>query len=206
MDKAERKVLSMVEQGQISPDEGLKLINAMKREADQPEVEVIGVEEIREPQDPPHPIPQEELDRIERLKRWWVLPFGIGLFVTLLGAIWMYNGYMNKGFGVGFWLAWLPFLAGIFIIAVSFQTSKHVWFHVRIKQRPGEHPGQINLSLPLPLSLAKWGLSLFGNKVPGLKDQPIAEINGIFENLSPKDPFYIHVNDEDGEEVEVFIG
>jgi hypothetical protein len=206
MDKAERKVLSMVEQGQISPDEGLKLINAMASDKDQGDPGDVGAagNDVRSSQ--PHPIPQEELDRTKRLKRWWILPFGIGLLSTILGAVWMYTGYMNKGFGVGFWLAWLPFLLGIFILAMSFQSSKSVWLHVRIKQKPGERPERISISLPLPLRLAKWGLTTFGHKVPGLRDQPMDEINSMLEGLSPEDPFYVHINDDDDEEVEVFIG
>jgi hypothetical protein len=178
----------------------------MQQKEDQLEVEVIGDAESDAHGDPPRPIPQEELDRMKKLKRWWVLPFGIGLFITILGAVWMYTGYLNKGFGVGFWLAWLPFLLGIFIIAVSFQTSKSVWLHVRIKQKPGERPERLSISLPIPLQLAKWGLSLAGTKVPGLEAQPIEEIDNIFKNLSPENPFYVHINGEDGDEVEVFIG
>ncbi|MCB2202446.1 hypothetical protein KQH56_00415 [bacterium] len=206
MDEAERKVLSMVEQGQISPDDGLKLINAMASDKDDVRQESGGggANDVYDTQ--PHPIPQEELDRTKRLKRWWVLPFGIGLLITILGAVWMFSGYMNNGFGVGFWLAWLPFLIGIFILALSFQSSRSVWVHIRIKQRPGERPERISISLPLPLKLAKWGLTTFGHKVPGLRDQPLDEFNAMLEGISPEDPFYVHVNDDDGEEVEIFIG
>jgi hypothetical protein len=59
----------------------------------------------------------------------------------------------------------------------------------------------------MPLNLAKWFFSTFGDKVTGLKDQPIGDIPSILDNLSPEEPFYLHVNDdEDGEEVEIFIG
>ncbi|MDY6873684.1 MAG: hypothetical protein SVR81_06935 [Chloroflexota bacterium] len=206
MDEAERKVLSMVEQGQISPDEGLKLINAMaadENEAKQERMGEVGSDVLDAQQ---HPIPQEELERTKRLKRWWILPFGIGLLITTLGAVWMFDGYMNNGFGAGFWLAWLPFILGIFILALSFQSSRRIWVHVRIKQKPGERPERISISLPLPLKLAKWGLTTFGHKVPGLRDHPIDGFNEILESLSPEDPFYVHVKDDDGEEVEVFIG
>lgn len=213
VDKAERKVLDMVEQGQISADEGLRLINAMKKDSAQSAIKEQGLKgDIAYIPDPDgekdHPqIPEEEMTRMKRLKRWWVLPFGVGLVITILGAIWMYMGYTSAGFGFGFWLAWIPFLLGIFIIAVSFQTNRSVWLHVRVKQRPGQSPERISISLPLPLSLAKWFFSAFGNRIPGLKEQPIGDISSILENLSPDEPFYVHVNDDDdGEEVEVFIG
>ena len=208
-DQAERKILDMVEQGQITAEEGLRLINAMGGDHHSasnltnfsefsPVQSQISGEDIIEPTGPA--IPEEEMQRMKRLKRWWVLPFGIGLVITTLGAIWMYMGYTANGFGFGFWLAWIPFLLGIAIVALSFQTSKSVWLHVRIKQKPGETPQRINISLPLPLSLT------FGKKIPGLKDQPVGEYSKILNHLSPEEPFYVHVDEDDGEEVEVFIG
>ena len=207
--EAERKVLDMVEQGTISPEEGLRLINAMDKsqkgvgeQMESADATVIPVA----PEETPPQIPAEERRRMNRLKRWWVLPFGIGLLITTLGAIWMYSAYGASGFGWGFWLAWIPFLMGIIIVAVSFQTSRSVWLHVRVKQKPGESPGRIAISLPLPLGLTRWFLTTFGKRIPGLRDQPVGNYSDILENLSPDEPFYVHVNDEDGEEVEVFIG
>lgn len=213
--KAERKVLDMVEQGQISAEEGVRLMSAMEsRVTDDPpqgliqhdaaETIFVSADDVEEPSQPR--ISEDELGRMKRLKRWWVLPFGIGLLMTTLGAIWMYSGYMAKGFGWGFWLAWIPFLIGILIVAISFRTSRSVWLHVRIKQKPGESPQRISISLPVPISLTRWFFAAFGSRIPGLKDQPIGDYTEILENLSPEEPFYVHVNDSDGEEVEVFIG
>jgi hypothetical protein len=215
VDKAERKILDMVEQGQLSAEDGLRLINAMGSDRnmhqDSPTAnlkvsgcEVPSPDDILEPS-PPR-ISEQELERMKRLKRWWVLPFSIGLLITTLGAIWMYSGYTASGFGWGFWLSWIPFLLGIFIVGVSFQTSRSVWLHVRIKQKPGVKPQQIKISLPLPVTLSRWFLSVFGNRIPGLREQPLDEYSEILENISPDEPFYVHVNDDLGDEVEVFIG
>jgi polyhydroxyalkanoate synthesis regulator phasin len=215
VNQAERKVLDMVEQGQISAEEGLRLINAMDGQSEQPSestdyeassadrelVEIKAEEAASRPQ-----IPQEELDRMKHLKRWWILPFAIGLLITTLGAIWMYMGYTAKGFGFGFWLAWIPFLLGILITAVSYQSSHGVWLHVRIKQKPGESPQRIVISLPIPLGLTRWVVTTFGDRIPGLKDQPVSEYSEILKSISPEDPFYVHVDEGNGEEVEVFIG
>jgi predicted RNA-binding protein len=212
VDQSERKILEMVEQGIISAEEGLRLIDAMGAgksgdgEVNKSDLEgvKVSVEDVLEPA--PR-ISEEELKRMKRLKRWWILPFAIGLLITTLGAVWMYTGYINRGFGWGFWLAWIPFIVGIFVVAVSFQTSRSVWLHVRIKQKPGESPPRISISLPLPISLAKWFMSVFGHKIPGLKDQPLGDLSELLDHISPEEPFYVHVNDkDDGEEVEVFIG
>ncbi|HER40091.1 MAG TPA: hypothetical protein ENO10_02620 [Salinimicrobium catena] len=212
--QAEQRILEMIEQGHITAEEGLRLLNAMSGDLASPskgvvedsaagDVEFVDGEVV----EPPYPqIPEDELQRIEKLKRWWFLPFGLGLLMTILGAVWMYMGYQAKGFGFGFWISWLPFFIGIALMAISFQTSKSVWLHVRIKQKPGENPQRINISLPLPLSLTRWAMSTFGHRIPGLKDQPVEEYSEILNNLSPEEPFYVHIDDEDGEEVEVFIG
>ena len=215
VDEAQRKVFDMVEKGQISADEGLRLINAMeasnkekKKELEIQESDFYSKQDVSldsEEKELPK-IPEEELKRMERLKRWWVLPFGIGLLITVLGAIWMYMGYTANGFGFGFWLSWIPFLLGIFILAVSFQSSRSVWLHVRIKQKPGETPHRIAISLPLPLSLTRWVISTFGSKIPGMQDQPMDEYSEMLKSVSPEEPFYVHVDEGDGEEVEVFIG
>jgi len=210
-DEAERKIMEMIEQGQISAAEGLRLINAMSSgekvspAGDTDQAQEIIFQEEGDTAAPPQ-IPEEELKRMNQLKRWWILPFSIGLLFTILGAIWMYSGYMANGFGVGFWLSWLPFILGIFIIAVSFQTSRSIWLHVRVHQKPGETPERIAISLPIPVFLTRWFLGTFGHRIPGLKDQPIENYSEILDNLSPEEPFYVHVNDEDGEEVEVYIG
>lgn len=212
VDQSERKILEMVEQGLISAEDGMRLIDAMGgpqngvEDASSVLQEGVNVS-VEDVLEPAPRISDEELSRMKRLKRWWILPFGIGLLITTLGAIWMYTGYANRGFGWGFWLAWIPFILGIFIVAISFQTSRSVWLHVRIKQKPGESPPRISISLPLPISLARWFMSVFGHKIPGLKDQPLGDLSDLLDNISPEAPFYVHVNDEeDGEEVEVFIG
>ena len=214
VDSAKRTIMDMVQQGQITAEEGLRLINAMGSQKEPHEVKesdsIVTVEPVEgndnesEPYQPS--ISPEEKHRLNQLKRWWILPFGVGLLITILGAVWMFNGYTNNGFGWGFWLAWFPFLLGVFILSVSFQTSRSVWLHVRIKQKPGETPQRIAISLPMPIGLIRWFLRNFGHRISGLEDQPVSQYADILENLSVEEPFYVHVDDEDGEEVEVFIG
>lgn len=213
--QAERKIFDMIEAGQITAEEGLRLINAMgsgRNDAADQDVSTaeavdsatVSPEDILEPSS--HAIPEEEMQRMKKLKRWWVLPFGIGLLITILGSIWMVMGYMNAGIGWGFWLAWLPFLLGIGMMAISFRSSRSVWVHVRVKQKPGEKPQQINISLPLPVTITRWVFTTFGDRIPGLTNQRGESISEMLKNLSPEEPFYVHVDEDDGEEVEVFIG
>ena len=211
-DQAQRKVFDMVEQGRISADEGLQLINALQGNqhdsaADEAAAQSESENSFQEEAVPySYSIPDEELDRMKKLRRWWILPFALGLVITMSGAIWMYSGYLANGFGWGFWLSWFPFLIGIVFVAVSFPTGKGVWLHVRIKQKEGETPQRINISFPLPLQIAKWGLNTFGDKIPDMKGQRAGDYSDILDGITPETPFYVHVEDDDGEDVEVFIG
>jgi hypothetical protein len=149
---------------------------------------------------------------IQYWKNWWQWPFWIGTALTFIGALIMYLGYEAAHFGFFFWFAWLPFFLGVVIVAISWQSRMVHWLHVRVHQKPGEKPGTISISLPLPIGLMSWFLNNFGHLIPGLRNQ---KINGndigeilseLGKNVSPDNPFYVHVNGNDGEEVEVFIG
>ncbi len=159
------------------------------------------------------PVGEKDAEReITYWKQWWLVPFWIGTVITVLGALIMYLGYEAAHFGFVFWLAWFPFFIGVFIIALSWQNRMTHWLHVRIHQKPGEKPGKISISLPLPLGLAAWFLRNFGHLIPGLNAQKLtgAEmadmISALEKAISLENPFYVHINGDDGEEVEVFIG
>jgi len=118
-DEVERKIFNMVEQGQISAEEAMRLINAIDggegKSGEEIEISQHPYEESN-----PYPeegekvsypqIPEDELRRMNRLKRLWFVPFGIGLLIMTLGALWLYSAFSANGFGVGFWLAWIPFM------------------------------------------------------------------------------------------------
>ena len=212
--EAEREILNMVQRGDISAQEGLRLMEAMSSDWMQ-DSNLIEDEIVSETNGGENPVDDQDMQksslliddpvRIKQIKRWWLLPFGIGLLFIILGTFWMYTSFMAKGFGAGFWLSWVPFIAGIFTVAVSWQASNKSWLHVRIRQKPGEKPQHIAISLPLPISFTRWLLKTFGNHIPGLRDLPVNDYADILNNFSPAEPFYVHVN-EDSEEVVVFIG
>lgn len=145
-------------------------------------------------------------------KQWWMAPFWIGTGVMVLGAMGMYYGYLAARLGLGFWLALIPFFLGVIVMAFSWQSKTARWLHLRVHQKPGEKPGTIAISFPLPIGLASWVLRNFSHLVPGLRDQQFNgnDLSDMLSNLgdsvSPENPFYVHVNGNDGEEVEVFIG
>ena len=218
-DIARKKIFDMIENGDITADEGLRLLKTFQS-ADENEIPSAfsATSESLDNLEPYNtfdteseqhfaPSGEEAKDmRLSHLKRWWVLPFGIGLFMTIMGAVWMYLGYESKGFGWGFWLSWLPFILGTAIMVLSWLSSKSKWLHVRIREKHGKNKFRISLSFPLPLKSTRWFFKTFGDKIPKTKGIPIDSIIDVIDNtVVDGEPFYVHVDDED-DEVEIFIG
>lgn len=153
------------------------------------------------------PSDDESLRRMEQLKRLSWIPMGVGTFIILISAYWMYSGYLAAGLGVGFWLSWLPFWVGLAILYLGFEGLHSVWLHVRIRQKPGQSPAKIHISMPLPLGLISWVMRVFGDRIPRPGNQNLGEILAMVnQGISRETPLYVHVNGDDDEQVEVYIG
>jgi hypothetical protein len=223
-DQEREIVLKMIEDGKISPEEGLKLMNALKSSTDvekpaaqpdatsvsagKPEVDSGGVkvEHSGMAADP----------RIARVKstvqRLWQVPLWIGIGITLLSALGMY--FIMRGPGMNFWFfcLTLPLLLGIVVMVAGVGSRKARWIFVDVQQKPGERPGRIFLGLPLPLKLTAWFLRTFKGRIPGM-DEKLKHTNtdeiieAIESGLSGDEPLIVNVDEgEDGERVKVYIG
>ena len=146
-------------------------------------------------------------DEINKWKRWWVIPMWVGVGITVVGGALMYSAYANNGFGFWFACAWFPFMLGVLFMALAWGSRTTPWLHVRIHQRPGQSPQKIAISFPLPIRLAGWGLRTFGHYIPNMEGMDLDNVL-VALNESAKDgtPFFVDVDDEDGERVQVFIG
>lgn len=206
-----RLILQMVENGKISPEEGLELLQALGDEiepADVRSTEPIQQGEIvdRPPEVSPAKaiIPQE----LAKWRRWWVIPFWVGVGFIVLGDYLLMLTYQKEGFGLGFLCAWVPFLLGILVITLAWLSQNGRWLHLRIKQKPGEWPRTIALSIPLPLRLAAWFFRTFSMYIHGLEKTSIdGLIMALETSTQPDNPLYVLADDgEDGERVEIYIG
>lgn len=246
-DKALVEILEMIKRGDISAEEGLRLMNAIKAqgageeaqggagqvesegEAGQPAAWVAasaitpGDLPVTQAEQPGFQAPlsaidspsktdedyarDEAMQAVARWKRWWQLPFWFGVGVVVLSAWWMYLGYFTAGFSWGFWLSWFPFLAGLLLMIAAFRSSTARWLHVRVNSSKGSHTSKIAISMPLPLRLAVWVMRHFGRYIPEVQGQDLGGIlDTLDQSISSEEPVYIHVNGDDGAEVEVFIG
>jgi hypothetical protein len=150
---------------------------------------------------------------------WWIIPFSIFVLITLLGATWLYNGWQAAHFGVGFWLAWIPFALGILGMALSWGARISRWVKIRIHQKKGSKKPAITIlgrqqemitfSFPLPTRLIKWVTRYFGSFYPAdIRGLDLDEFMDALEtSVSDESPLYAWIDeDKEGNQVEIWIG
>jgi len=120
----------------------------------------------------------------------------------------MYWAWAAWGISIGFILAWIPFLIGVGVLVLGWNSRNGPWLHLRIQQKPGEKPRRIFISLPLPIRFIAWSLRTFGNLIPGLDATGLDEIIlALGESSRAETPLFINVNEGDnGEQVKIYIG
>jgi hypothetical protein len=266
---ARLRVLEMIDEGTITAEEGLRLLQAFSAEdetagtagkadfpaetAEQPEstaaIQLPGGEPVPPPhsaseitapaseflaasdpdaelpatnlsEPPPPSVSQASVEVLPppapaalpaaalKWKRWWMLPFWVGVAITVFGGLFMYLAM--RSYGISFWFvcASTPFILGVLVIIAAWGSRNAPWLHLRIRQAPGEKPEKIAFSMPLPIRLAAWFVRTFGRWIPGLQDQSYDElILAVGDKTSPDNPLYIVVDEEEtGEKVEIYIG
>lgn len=207
MDANRLEILKKIEMGELSVDEGFRLLNQM--EADQAaEAQEPVVEAPPEPAAPSDPLVGEveetTMPEFRRYRVWiWVM-FGFFVLLTGISAWWMVSAWQRHPFGWGFWLSWIPFLLGVLGMATSFNAR---WLHLRVRERKNGEWTNIRLSFPLPLGLATWVLKMNPKWMPQeMRDHNIgASLEDLDKSITRDQPFYLKV-DEDDEQVEIFIG
>jgi hypothetical protein len=136
----------------------------------------------------------------------WLLPFLVGLFLTLVSANWMYLGYAAAGLGWGFWLSFLPLALGIILMWAGWEMRQARWLHLRIRQSPGHTPATVAISIPLPIGLTRWAVQHFGKFSPTVNGQNAGDIlDELDEALAADGPMHIYVDGDRGEQVELWI-
>ena len=137
---------------------------------------------------------------------WWLVPFLLGLVLTLVSVNWMYLGFAAAGLGWGFWLSFLPLALGILLMWAGWEMRGARWLHLRVQQRPGHTPSQIAISIPLPIGLTRWAIQRFGRYSPGVNGQnPVDILDELDQALAADGPMHIYVDDEHGEKVELWV-
>jgi hypothetical protein len=213
-DQERNQVLKMIEEGKITPEQGLTLMQALEQEG--PELEpnpapVIApaVEEAQNSSSAQSSEPDPHIERRKRTaRRLWQIPLWAGIFITVLSALGMYAIMRGPGMNFWFYFLLLPLLLGVALTALAAGSRAARWIYVDVHQQPGEHPGHIFLGFPLPLKLTAWFLRTFGPMIPDLQKTNVDEIIQVIESgFTGKEPLVVHVDEgEGGERVQVYIG
>ncbi|MFC2064785.1 hypothetical protein ACFLXB_06790 [Chloroflexota bacterium] len=205
------KILKMIQEGKISAEEGLNLMKAID---DQSGIDDTDLENDKntftapEIMHQPPPAHDPEISKtMDKARGLWMIPFWIGVAITILGSWIMYSNMLPEpGFNGMFYCLGLPILIlGVLIIMLGWSSKTSRWIFVSVDQAPGETPRRIRLGFPLPLGLASWFFRIFGSSINGIKGIPIDQvIDALHES---DDPLVINVDEGDnGEKVQVYIG
>lgn len=207
MTESERsKILKMIEDGKITPEEGLRLMQVLD---DDP------VEIEEEGKTPAEPSPRVDVrydpdpainETVEKARNLWVIPLWIGIFITAFGGWVMVQNIHGSQISGWFYCLGFPiFLMGILIIMLGSSSKTSRWLFVSVKQKSGEFPRNIKVGFPLPLGLTSWILRNFGHMIKELKNAPLDQIIDALQRSD--DPLVVRVDEgDDGDKVEVFIG
>jgi hypothetical protein len=227
------KILRMIEEGEISPDEGAELLQNLEIPQDQENDEArpidvlsrldsgeINTEEALNILNTPpndfqagtevefdtHASPPPEIsdEELRKWKQWWMIPMYVGVAIAALSGLWINSAYQSSGYGFWFFCAWLPMLIGVLFIALSLGSRSGPWIHVRVRG-PKE---RVAISIPAPLKFTGWILNNFGHYIPKMDAATVEQFLMALENVSRDGtPLYVHVDEgDDGEKVDVFIG
>ena len=216
------QILNMIEEGRITPDEGLELLKALSG-GSEGNVEITdtgeegktaslltGAEVLSEEAlAAESALPEKTEAACAAPPDWassrhlWLISLAVGGvlsavglgFVVLIQITWPGSFFLICGL--------IPFLLGLVTVLLAFWSRTARWLHVRIR---GEQ--RISISFPLPLRLAGWILRLVRPWVPQLEKTGLDEvILSLDESLTGEGGFYVDVqDDEDGERVQVYIG
>lgn len=214
-----RQVLEMVQSGKISAEQGLELLKALQEDdeaaaspIEKNEPNVFSSSNVAAPTGeedlpPRHSQTSPNLGKgAKHWRNWWLIPLWIGVGLTVISALLMFIAYQSGGFGFWFACTWFPFLLGVVVMALAATSRTARWLHVRIKQSPGEFPQKIAFSLPIPIRLTGWFFRTFRHTIPGLDSVPnIDEMLKALDEVTSEAPFYVEVDEGDGERVEVYI-
>ncbi|HJS28374.1 MAG TPA: hypothetical protein VJ768_02045, partial [Anaerolineales bacterium] len=169
------KILEMIEAGDISPADGLQLLEALtgnEETSSEPRLGPARWEEIP-PEDHFEPRPAEGVPGVEVLdaqakappgagldsaswRGWWKYIFWTGAGIMVLGAFLLLLAVQFSVAGFWYFCLGIPFIIGFLILLLGVYSRSSRWLHIRIQQPPGEFPSKISVSLPLPIRPAAW--------------------------------------------------
>jgi hypothetical protein len=198
MSEERKRILDMVGSGQISPEQGAALLEAVAAPDEEEPAQAAEKQ----------PSPAEETQAVAaRAPAYalWVYPLGAGLILMLVGATVVSAMHQQQRVNAWTWLCgWIPLFVGLSVVTLAAWARTAHWIHLRVRDH-GEH---VALSFPLPLGLAAAVVRVARPFVPRLRDTAVDEaILALRDGLEGNEDITIDVqDDEQGESVQIDFG
>ncbi len=177
-------VLTMVAQGRLTVEEAERLLDILARPGSVPDAA------------PP----------MARFRRYWEIPFLTGVILLVLATLCV-SAVSSPWLMI---LAWVALVMAALLVVVGWLSQWSPWLHLRVVPR---HGPKIAFSLPLPTQLAAWGLALAHPLVDRLAGREAADylaltrsLLGALHDHPPSEPIAIHIDDEDGDAIHIYLG
>jgi len=158
-DSERQQVLKMIEDGKISAEQGLILMQALDAPPEDGSVDgsedaaqskileglpepvgtadslnLSGNSKAESEKEPARSDPDFER-KLNRFRNLWVVPLWVGVTITVCGAYGMYAALRSGGLGFWFYFAWLPFLLGVLVTALAFSSRSSRWIYINVQQK-----------------------------------------------------------------------
>jgi hypothetical protein len=204
MSEAEDQILNMLSEGKITAEEANTLLSALESDR---AAGIIAGDPVLTSQvvsDADQNIPPD-MSRFQRFLRIPLVIAAGSLLLSGLGLALMYQAAGQVAL-IGLLCIWSIFILALLVTLTIFFARRAAWLHVRIQEKNGR---RIAISLPLPLRLANWVLTIARYYVP--KEQAVyLQTAAVFvdemRRNPDQEPIIINIDDDDGDKVQVFIG
>ncbi len=195
-----RRLLRMVEEGRLSPEEALALWQALPPEKTSQAPAADPTAETRPEASRPL-LEQGFLPRWARILPWAMSGVGALCVGGALGAVFL----GGAGWATTL-LCWTPLgLLGPVALALAWTAWRGVWVMFELQNQPGEAPQRLRFTFPLPLGWIPWALRLarpwVGAHLP-LEGKHMRHLIQVLRD----EPLWLTVDDEDGTQVRVWLG
>ena len=205
-DENKLEILRKVENGTLSIEEGADLIGILEKAKTEPE----SGESAGGPSDDLSNSmePKEKHEASGCWKAAWSMFLVGGAILAGFSAYWIYQGYVNKGLGWGFWLSWIPMLIGLGLMFFGWALMESPWMHVKVHSNEIGKKYNFIFSMPVPFNIGRWVMNNFGQYMPDeVKSQEILNVLDQAEaSIKNGEPFQVQVDDDkDGTKVDIFI-
>jgi len=197
MSQERRKILAMVENGRITPEEAAHLLELLP-ENSSPDPESAPVERSASE------TPTDDEGEWVRRRLYWAYLLAAGVIVMLVGGAVLTATSTRGRASLGTWLCgWLPLFLGLSIATVAAWSRTARWVLLRVRDRESA----LSLGFPLPLRFSAAVLGVARRLIPRLRETRIDEaILSLRDGLEDDQPIIITVDDEEeGEHVQIYI-